>query len=579
MRTFFMMQTKHHMKQIQLSSIGKKTLAVCGLVLLVLFAQAGSPVDTFHYALKLLPRADRTELAVHLQFRTHPDSVVVLALRRDYYGTPGIYNYIKDLEGKDGTGVETTANKGEVRVKPGKAGLATLSYNLSFDPIEVADATYAPNTSPQHFHAAFCQWMLTLPDHSRPATYHVVMPPPPPGWMLYSSEAFDKAEYWVTGPFNQLFSQVIGGSKDAHRTIMVKGRPLRIFITGDYELSKEAMFTSIEKIFTGQRDWFGDFDFPFFTVTLMPREDNVAGIRINNMFLCHLQSDVTAQQLQNLLSHEMFHVWLGGKISIHRKENYPHRTHWFTEGFTDYFAKRLLLDMNLISKDQFVAEFNTLLYLMDENPFSTYSYDQLKAAADSGRYSTAATKLQYYRGALMALNAEYELGKKGQSLRPIIRELHAYVQKRGFEPIAEDEFYAQMRQWGIDLQPGFERYILRGEKILPSPGAMGKSYTLKKIKAHRFDLGFTVGAKRIIDSVAVAGPAYKAGIRKGMEYVVSKNAGLFSNAWNAQQPAQVVVKEEGKERRFTYYPKGAVKELMQYVSLKKGAAKSKNGKQ
>jgi predicted metalloprotease with PDZ domain len=548
----------------------KKIVLGCLLIFLSQFcgAQALTPVDTFHYEVKLLPERDRTELQVTLRFHSKVDSFVLLGLRRDYYGTPAIYDYIRDLKADNGTVVEASGAKGEFRVKANGAGVAQLSYRMSYDPEKVLDATYAPNTSANHFHAAFCQWMLSLKDQNIAATYHVSIAAPPPGWTLYSSEAFDKREFFVTGSFRQLFSQVVGGSRNAFRKVMVKGRPLRIFLSGDYALPKEKILQSIEQIFRGQRQWFNDYDFPFFVVTVMPREDNVAGIRINNMFLCHIKKDVTLQQLQNLVSHEMFHVWLGGKVSIERKEEYPHRTHWFTEGYNDYFAKRLLLELKLISKAQYVAEFNTLLYLLDENPFTSYTYDQLKAAADSGRYGTAATKLQYYRGALMALNKDVQLKKEGRDLRTIIRQLHLLAQQRQFASIPEDEFYEKMKGAGAGLKPDFERFIMRGEKIRPAPDAMGKDYALKTVPVSKFDLGFTVGKGQVVEKVPADGPAYAAGIRAGMEYVVSENANPFSNAWDRQQPVKITLRDAGKERVFSYFPKGAIKEIEQYVAVK-----------
>jgi predicted metalloprotease with PDZ domain len=531
------------------------------------FSRITSGIDTFHYEVKMVPSADRTDLEVYLHYQASADSFHLLGLRRDYYGTPRIYDYLQNMKGENGTVVKPSAIKGDFQIKPNQQSRVQLRYKMSYDPEKVQDATYSPNTNSTYFHAAICQWMLTLPSHLENAIYHITIEYPA-GWTLYSSAAFDKREFFISGPFNQIFSTVIGASRNTQKTYWVNGRPLRVFISGTYSIPKAEILAAIHKIFVGQRKWFNDFEFPFFTVTILPREDNVAGIRINNMFLCHLKKEVTKLQLLNLVSHEMFHVWLGGKISVKRKEDYAHRSHWFTEGYNDYFARRLLLDMQLISQKQFVTEINNLLKLTEENPYKNYNYSQLKNLADSGKYGTPATKLQYYRGAIMALNADYELGKENKSLKQLIRQLHSYAKTKGFEPVPENELFDFMKKGGLDMEADFEKYIIRGESIEPLPKAMGPGYTVKTLLLPKFYLGFKVGQNNLIDSVDQKGPAYKAGIRKGMLYTNSENTNLFSNAWDPAQPAKITVQENGAEREIRYHPKGEMIAVKQYVPVR-----------
>jgi predicted metalloprotease with PDZ domain len=273
-----------------------KTFIMC--MLIAYSISSFGQTDTLHYEIKLLPNSDRTDITVHLYFRSFSDSGVVFQFSKDYYGTPNLIKYVKELKADKGTTIDyDSSNYSRIQIKPGNDHLAHIYYKVSYDPVAMSDASYAPNTTANYFHAAFCQWMYTLPDHSISTSYHIKLLPLPKSWTYYSSQ-FNNTEYYLKGPFNELFKEVVGASSDGFTAFDIQGRSVRIFVNGKFDIGKSKIVTNVKKIFSAEHKWWNDFDFPFYTITIMPRKDNVAGLRVRNMFLCHVKEDATEARYQ-----------------------------------------------------------------------------------------------------------------------------------------------------------------------------------------------------------------------------------------------------------------------------------------
>jgi hypothetical protein len=82
---------------------------------------------------------------------------------------------------------------------------------------------------------------------------------------------------------------------------------------GRPDLSKSGL---IRRIVTLERDWFRDYDQPFYHVTILPRGGIIAGTANDNFFVCFAKHDISREELYVLLAHEMFHTWLPNRLSI-----------------------------------------------------------------------------------------------------------------------------------------------------------------------------------------------------------------------------------------------------------------------
>src|SRR5205807_1414270 len=112
---------------------------------------------------------------------------------------------------------------------------------------------------------------------------------------------------------------------------------------------------------------------------------------------------------------------------------------------------------------------------------------------------------------------------------------------------------------GIDAKGDLERYIMRGEQIQTQPSAVGKNFVLFETEKPSFDPGFSLDdtfKTRKISGVVEGGSAYRAGLRDGMGFVDIINSNRFGNDWQADKPMTVVVKVDGKEQSFDFFPRG-----------------------
>ncbi|MCJ7617326.1 MAG: hypothetical protein MUO43_12405 [Desulfobacterales bacterium] len=63
--------------------------------------------------------------------------------------------------------------------------------------------------------------------------------------------------------------------------------------------------------------------------------------------------------LKYLFAHELFHTWNTGKLGV--RQNPEQLIYWFSEGFTGYYARLLLLRAGLITIEEYVSDYNDKL--------------------------------------------------------------------------------------------------------------------------------------------------------------------------------------------------------------------------
>jgi|GEM_PF-983514 len=529
--------------------------------------------STIYYTIKPIPANDRTDLEISVHFKVQSDTAIIQNLPQDYYGTPDLYKYVTSFEGLNGCKIKPADKPNQRLVWPNARKEISIKYIISYDPKVMDDMAFGPNVSASHFHVAGCQWLLPIGNISTKRNYQIEMIRPPKGWHFYSSLTSSPAKSEIYTSYRNLISSAIGGGGQAYTQLSIKRKPVHVFATGNYNISKDEIFSAVNKIVSLQRNWFNDFDFPFYNITILPRTGIIAGTCIPNLFVCFIKEDITKDELNVLLAHEMFHTWLPNKISIELpKAESNIRYEWFYEGFSDYFARKILLDAGLMTLEKFADLVNRDMINIADNPHRAATYADLISAEKNGKYGTTYKKLSYYRGALMALNWETTIRNSGngKELKNFIRDLYNLSSKNNGN-MAEQSFYDIAMEYGIDAKNDFEQYINQGRPILPLPGALGKTFELKEMAVPSFDLGFSLEQTfktRKINGVIENGNAFSAGLRNEMELVNIQNANRFGNGWSPDKPISVTVKTEGTEKVFEYFPHGKAMAVQLYTAVK-----------
>ncbi|MCB1023517.1 MAG: hypothetical protein KDB79_03950, partial [Acidobacteria bacterium] len=342
-----------------------------------------------------------------------------------------------------------------------------------------------------------------------------------------------------------------------------------VIIPAEFDIPKDEIFDAAEKIVTIQRKHFNDDSQKFYNVVVLPRAENVAGVRFENMFITFLKKDVTLLQIYLLFAHEMSHNWLDAKI-IEPEENESSLQYvWFYEGVNEYFARKVLLESGLIEEDLFITLTNRDVVNIADNPHKSATIDDVLEAVKQKKYGQAFNKLSYYRGALMAFNWDTQIRKfdPNLSLGDFVREVYRESTRMG-RGIKKKELFDLAQKFGIDAKKDFEKYILRGESIKFDVTEYNGKYVLENTDVAAFDPGFAIRESyenKVVTGVVNDSAAFKAGLRNGMQFVSAKNESRFSNAWSPDEPLTVVVKSDGREKEIKYFPHGKSIKLPQFV--------------
>lgn len=518
-------------------------------------------VTNFHYSIMPLPVNGSVQFEISLKFKVNVDTSVVIKYPQDYYGTPDIHKYVVSFEAMDGSIVIPTDKEQIKKVQPNKKGEISVRYILAYDPLRMDKYAYGPNIGSDYFHLAGCQWILPIGNLNKENVYTIAMHLPK-GWTGYSSVSKNARSYTTQASYFDIISTAIGAGKQVFN-FTIKDKPVAVFVGRDLSIPTEQMVKAVKKIVNKQRSWVNDFDQPFYTVAIMPRTGVVAGSSIPNLFVCFIDRKTTATKLNALLSHEMFHVWLPNSIYFKLPQgDRDLKYSWFYEGFTEYYARKIMLESNLISENDFMSFFNKDILDIEDSPAKGLCYADLCKLEDEQRFMNYHQRIAYYKGALLALHWE-ELVKeydKNKELKNLMKDLLGIV-KNGTKPIPEDDFFALGKQYGIDIKGNLEKYFLncKPDPIKISASVLNNKWQLEDTTIHLFNLGFneyeSFKTGKIAD-VEPDGPAYKAGLRNGMEYVNAKNANRFSNAYNMKKPVEILIKENGIEKKIEYMPYG-----------------------
>lgn len=525
-------------------------------------AQNPAPI---RYELRIVPRADRTDLAIEARFAAGTDQRMTVGLPEDSeYGTSGLFRFVSGIEGIGGTTVSSGKDSSERVVAPGTDGTVGLRYVLSFGPGVFGDATYAPNVGNGHIHLAGAQWLLRIGSASESHRFEVAFRDIPGGWHPYSSLGADPARLVVTATRKELGRSVVGAVTETNRQFTAGGKPVSVFIQGKYAQSHDSIVDAVRRIVTAQRALFGEAD-DYFTVVILPRVGNVAGVATSHNFTCFLKDDVAAQQMYWLLAHEMMHTWMTrGRVALGPDSSGAETfvtNQWFIEGVNDFLARRMMADVGLLTADGFADLINRDIINLAENPNRAKPLVQVMADANSGLFGVAYTKMSYYRGALIALKWESDMraARRREALAAVVQRVLAEAGRHDSH-LSWDAFHELLAPYGINARGDIKRFVTDARPMQVPPGALGAEFELAPMEIPAFDPGFSVAEtarSRVVTGVVVGGPAHQAGVRNGMPYVGTENGNRFSNAWDPEKPMRVTVRLDGALRVIAFMPRGA----------------------
>ncbi len=369
--------------------------------------------------------------------------------------------------------------------------------------------------------------------------------------------------------FVETWSQFSAGLFQAgeflHEEREVFGETLHVTIAGDrWEWNNQEFADAAASIVEIQRDFFEDYEVPYYWISVIPvgepMEQGMAfgGTGLSNCFALYLPPNAAIGlgtrwgiPLRRLLSHEMFHEWNGNTIQAKEADRF---VTWFSEGFTDYYARRILRAGGWLDRVDYAKAINDRLREYFQNPLRDVSNqvigEQYWSDPDIGQ-------LPYQRGDVIAMIVDSSIRKTSggeRSLDDLMREL--LQEARAGERISTQSLLDKFVAWtDADTVAGLSEVIQDGGVPRLSETVFSPEYQVSTVPVASFDLGFdsegSMKEGRLV-GVREGSTAYQAGLRSGQKVL-----GYSVENGKVDVPATVWIEGEHGERAITFLPQGA----------------------
>lgn len=199
-------------------------------------------------------------------------------------------------------------------------------------------------------------------------------------------------------------------------------------IRGIWKFSDDRLLELTKEILRIERDFWRDHNFPFFLITVLPIDGSgdQGGTGRTNAYSLFLSDDREIDyRLKRIIAHESFHTWLGEKMKFAEPEQL---VYWFKEGFCDYYTRLLLLRAKLITLDDYVSEYNKILYAYFT---SSVRYEKNERVINEFWTNQKIMTLPYMRGDIIAHNLNTIISKNSggtKSLDDLMRDIYKRTQ-------------------------------------------------------------------------------------------------------------------------------------------------------
>jgi predicted metalloprotease with PDZ domain len=386
------------------------------------------------------------------------------------------------------------------------------------------------------------------------------------GWKVASSFSLDPAGFEITAPLHEVRNAVYLAGALRIYEVDVRGRPVGVAMAGEeWSFRDEDFLADVQTIVAAERAFFADDDFGFYLVSLIPvgvanpQSRSLGGTGLVQSFALFLQPDTrlgsrTGEEfsVHVLLAHEMFHHWNGRIIGRADPEEL---VYWFSEGFTDFYARRILHRAGYGGSEEYASNLNRKLRDYWLSPACTASNAEIQT--DFWRNPDVG-QLPYLRGDLVALLLDAEIRRSSdgaQSLDDFMRD--AVERGRAGERVSTDSLLARVEEWtDAAFAQRLWEIVVEGRMVTIDAELFAPCFELTFEDMPAFDPGFDVAASmtdRVVRGLRADSAAALAGLRDGQPIV-----GWSMMPGRADVPIELTVQEKGEERTVRWQPQGQV---------------------
>lgn len=316
------------------------------------------------------------------------------------------------------------------------------------------------------------------------------------------------------------------------------------------------------RVVEAQRAFFDDWDYPFYLISAVAtgREDahshSLGGTGLTDSFALFLQRGTQLDpgapihaQILHVLAHEMFHNWCGHATPIADPEQL---CYWFSEGFTEFFTRRMLLRAGLSTRAEYAASLEQSLHDYHRNPRRNCSNEEIRAGFWKER---ELGDMPYRRGDLVAARLDFAIRARTggkQSLDEFLRESVA-LGRRG-ERVSVETLLARIERWtDAALARELRAVIVEGATLELPADTFAPCLAIETREVPRYELGFDFDASlkaKAVTGLVPGSAAQRAGLAEGQPLR------SFSDEKRVDRPVRIEVLVDGQPRRIEYLPQG-----------------------
>lgn len=343
----------------------------------------------------------------------------------------------------------------------------------------------------------------------------------------------------------------------------VDGAPLRFAVHGSWRFTSDAFADRVGRIIAGSDAVWGDPARPYLVV-LASLGGTGAGVSASGTGRGDAFSVASTPGLEldfatRLLAHEYLHTWIAGELGGLPVQDEV-GGYWFSEGFTDFLAPRVLLHTGLWTPAQYMDEMNRTLLRHATSPARGATGADVRERFWTDR---AVQQLPYDRGHLLAHRLEPRIRAATGERMGVLDVLRAQRERArsnaatGIVVPAHTLFLDVLRETtGVDAAAEVAAHVERGAPLLLGAETFGSCAAVATVTQPEYDRGFDLAATEraggVLSGVDPASAAHAAGLRDGMR-IVRREAGSIGDS--AVELAYRVQDGTG-ERVIRYLPRG-----------------------
>ncbi|HEX6037736.1 hypothetical protein [Longimicrobium sp.] len=541
-----------------------RILGICSISAALAAPAAAQSADSVHYSVAPVMRDSAlAALTVEMRFSGDADGETQLYLPGEWAGSDSLWHQLDSLTVRGATAVRDSGEESRIlthapgaplvvryRVTTAYAGEPGFGWQKA-RPIVHPDWFF--------FHG---EGVFAVPAGRDQSPAGFAWGAFPAGWRMASDldHIHDGSRPGVVN--DVIESATLGGADLRVTERMVDGAPLRVAVQGSWPFEADAFADAVARIIHAENAFWGDGGRPF-VVQLAPLGGmgtgySFSGTARSDAFSVASTPNFPLAEAQRFLAHEYMHTWIAREVGGPSADEAS--GFWLSEGFTDFYAGRVLLRAGLWTPADFVAEVNRTLLRNASSPARLATSAEVAA-----KFWTDANvrQLPYDRGHLLGLLLDDRIRRHtgGRAdLDDVLREMRVTARQlaeRGTGTDAETLFSAVlMRRFDMDVLGALALHLDGGEPVvLPADlyGTCARVETATQPDFSRgFDAGATTAAGNVVTGVDPAGPAYAAGMRDGMR-LLRREAG---QPGDGSVELAYRVDDGGTERVIRYLPAG-----------------------